>query len=153
MDKQTFSEQVMSMGDSLYRVARTILRSPADCEDAVQEAVAKAWEKRGALREERYFRTWLTRIVLNECYALCRRQEDTVPLDSCTDLRAPHRRAGGHGIAGRADGPAGEAAGGHGAVLCGGLLRGGDCRDDPGPRRDGEKPPVPGPEAAAGSII
>ena len=57
MDKQTFSEQVLAMGDSLYRVARTILRSPADCEDAVQEAVAKAWEKRGTLREERYFRT------------------------------------------------------------------------------------------------
>ena len=89
MDKQTFSEQVLAMGDSLYRVARTILRSPADCEDAVQEAVAKAWEKRGTLREERYFRTWLTRIVINECYALCRRQEDTVPLYSCTDLRAP----------------------------------------------------------------
>ena len=41
MDKQTFSEQVLAMSDSLYRVARTILRSPADCEDAVQEAVAK----------------------------------------------------------------------------------------------------------------
>lgn len=88
MDKQTFSEQVLAMSDSLYRVARTILHTPADCEDAVQEAVTKAWEKKETLREDRYFQTWLTRILINECYALCRRREDTVPLDNCTDLRA-----------------------------------------------------------------
>ena len=89
MDRQFFIASAQAMERSMYCIARSYLRCEADCEDALQNALLRAWEKRNTLREERYFRTWLTRIVINECYALCRRQEDTVPLDSCTDLRAP----------------------------------------------------------------
>ena len=87
MDKQTFTAQVLSAGDSLYRVAKSILRSDTDCEDAVQEAILRAWEKRGSLREERFFKTWLTRILINECYRLARNRTETVPLESCGELR------------------------------------------------------------------
>ena len=89
MDRQFFIASAQAMERSMYCIARSYLRCEADCEDALQNALLRAWEKRNTLREERYFRTWLTRIVINECYALCRRREDTVPLDSCTDLRAP----------------------------------------------------------------
>jgi RNA polymerase sigma-70 factor (ECF subfamily) len=39
----------------------------------VQEALAKAWANIRTLREPRYFRTWLIRILLNECYRILRR--------------------------------------------------------------------------------
>lgn len=66
MDKQTFSARVLGMEARLYRIA--YLSCGRDgCEDAVQEALLKAWRARNSLHEQRYFETWLIRIVLNEC--------------------------------------------------------------------------------------
>lgn len=67
MDDRTFSELALGCERKLYRVAHTILRSDADCQDALQEAVFRAWSRRGSLSEARYFDTWLIRILINEC--------------------------------------------------------------------------------------
>ena len=42
MDKEAFASVVLSSTDSLYRISKSILKSDADCEDAVQEAIARA---------------------------------------------------------------------------------------------------------------
>ncbi len=76
--KQDFTEQVLARERTLYRVARAMLRQEADQQDAVQETVAKAWAKRGSLRDERYFATWLTRILINECASIARRHRRIV---------------------------------------------------------------------------
>jgi len=81
MDKQTFTEQVQGMERSLYRVARGYLAADADCADAVQEALLHAWAKRSTLREPRYFRTWLTRILINECKTMLRKRARVQPAD------------------------------------------------------------------------
>ncbi len=72
MDKNEFSEKVLEAEQTLYRVSKSILINDEDCEDAVQEAVLKAYSKRNSLREVKYFKTWLTRILINECYQLLR---------------------------------------------------------------------------------
>ena len=51
MDKDDFAARVTTMQQSLYRVAASYLRGEADRLDAVCEAIARAWEKRGALRD------------------------------------------------------------------------------------------------------
>ena len=81
MDKDAFATHVTAMQQSLYRVAASYLRGEADRLDAVCEAVARAWEKRGTLRDERLFATWLTRILIRECVNIQRRQRRTVPVD------------------------------------------------------------------------
>ena len=63
----------------LYRVARGYLHSPDECADAVQEALCKAWNKRGTISPER-FRPWLTRIVINECHNIGRRKRRVQPM-------------------------------------------------------------------------
>ena len=68
MDKQSFQNNVLSSEDMLYRVSKSICFYESDCEDAVQQAILKAYEKLDSLREEKYFRTWITRILINECY-------------------------------------------------------------------------------------
>lgn len=78
MTKQDFTERVLARERTLYRVARAVLRREADQKDAVQETVAKAWAKRNTLRDERYFATWLTRILINECTNIARRQKRVV---------------------------------------------------------------------------
>ena len=82
MDKEAFSRQVTAMQTSLYRVAASYLRGEADRLDAVSEAIARAWEKRGTLRDERYFKTWMTRILIRECIAITRCQKRAVPVET-----------------------------------------------------------------------
>ena len=82
MDKDAFAARVTAIQQSLYRVAASYLRGEADRLDAVCEAVARAWEKRSTLRDERLFATWLTRILIRECVNIQRRQRRTVPVDT-----------------------------------------------------------------------
>ena len=75
MDKTQFSESVLEIEQTLYRVAKTMLGSEADCADAVQQAILKAWENLYTLRQPQYFKTWLTRILINECTAILRQRK------------------------------------------------------------------------------
>lgn len=80
MDKEAFASIVLSSTDSLYRISKSILKYDADCEDAVQEAIATGFGKLNTLRQEAYARTWLTRILIHECYSLLKRREKTAAM-------------------------------------------------------------------------
>lgn len=82
MDKQEFARRVTQMQGSLYRVAASYLRGESDRLDAVAEAIARAWEKRGTLREEAWFSTWMTRILIRVCVDIQRRQKRMTPVDT-----------------------------------------------------------------------
>lgn len=81
MDKEYFSRQVLDAEASLYRVAKSILHNDEDCADAIQNGILKAYQKRADLRNIKYFKTWLTRIVINECYGIIRHEKKYVSLD------------------------------------------------------------------------
>ena len=70
----------------MYRVAKTILHSDADCADAMQESMLKAFENLKSLREPAYFKTWLLRIVINECNRIHRHNKKVVEI---TERMAP----------------------------------------------------------------
>lgn len=72
MTDRQFSERVEGMERRLYRISRTILSGDADCQDALQEALIKAWMRRESLRSEAAFDAWLIRILINECRILAR---------------------------------------------------------------------------------
>ena len=74
MDKDFFIREIDACSSMLYRVAYTILRNDDLCQDALQDTALKAWEKRNSLREERYFRTWITRILINTWNVICQGQ-------------------------------------------------------------------------------
>ena len=80
MDKQTFSDEVRRMERSLYRVAMSYTGNAPDAADAVQEALLRAWNRRGTLRDEQYFGTWLMRILINESKTLLRRRRRVLPM-------------------------------------------------------------------------
>lgn len=80
MDRNEFASRVVEQTDRMYRIAYVLLHSDEDCRDAMQEAALKAWEKRSTLREPRYFATWLTRILINECRNIQRKQKRLVPM-------------------------------------------------------------------------
>ena len=44
MDREQFTSAVLAAEPTLYRVAKTMLRSEHDCADAAQQAILRAWE-------------------------------------------------------------------------------------------------------------
>ena len=75
-------EELQAYQVTLYRVAYTVLRDDDACRDALQDAALKAWEKRFSLREPRYFRTWITRILINACHDIQRKHRRLVCMES-----------------------------------------------------------------------
>ena len=89
MDKDFFVRQIDAHGGMLYRVAWSILRNDDDCKDALQETALKAWQKRSTLKDERYFRTWIVRILINTCYDTQRKRRRTVSIEEIQEPACP----------------------------------------------------------------
>ena len=81
MDRGFFIAEIETCSDMMYRVAWSILRNDADVQDALQDAALKAWEKLDKLRDEKFFRTWITRILINACYDTQRKRRRIVSMD------------------------------------------------------------------------
>ncbi|MGX4600092.1 RNA polymerase sigma factor [Faecalimicrobium sp. JNUCC 81] len=86
MNKNTFIENVLKAERTLYHVSKSILVYDQDCEDAVQGAILKAYDKLHTLKEEKYFKTWLIRILINECYSLKRREYPKLSYEECFEF-------------------------------------------------------------------
>ena len=78
MTKEEFVQNVSAAEKSLYRVAKSILKDDEDCADAIQSAILHAFDKRNTLKQEKYFCTWLIRILINECYQVLRKKQAEV---------------------------------------------------------------------------
>lgn len=66
-DKQSFVELIELHKQSMYKIAWSYLHNDEDAADAIQETILKCYEKIGKLKNESYFTTWLTRILINNC--------------------------------------------------------------------------------------
>jgi RNA polymerase sigma-70 factor (ECF subfamily) len=67
----------------LYRLARATLHNDAEAEDALQEAYLRAYRSIGQFRGDSALLTWLSRLVLNECFARLRREtrrQNVIPM-------------------------------------------------------------------------
>lgn len=75
----------------LFRTARSILKSDAETEDALQEAYLQAWRALGSFRADAKLSTWLVRIVINQSLGRLRRKSaDVIPLDGAMELDEEH---------------------------------------------------------------
>ena len=66
-DHGAFESLAVGVGDRLFAVARLILRSQELAEDAVQEALVRAWQQLPALRDPDRFDAWMYRLLVNAC--------------------------------------------------------------------------------------
>ena len=72
-DGDAFEELVAFTGDRCLAIAYRLLRDLARAEDAVQQAFIQVWRSLPSLSDDERFEAWLTRILVNECYADMRR--------------------------------------------------------------------------------
>jgi RNA polymerase sigma-70 factor (ECF subfamily) len=75
-DKPAFERLIDEHKYILYRIARARLHCEEDLEDAFQETIIKAYKGIINLRKEEYFKTWIIRIMINECNASLRKRKD-----------------------------------------------------------------------------
>ena len=68
-DQQAFADLVHQISDTLFGIARRILRDPGLAEDVLQTALVTIWRKLPHLRDSERFEAWAFRIVVHACYA------------------------------------------------------------------------------------
>jgi RNA polymerase sigma-70 factor (ECF subfamily) len=73
-DVAAFEQLVKRYDRRLLRISQTVIRNREDSEDAVQEALLKAFQNLGTFREDSQFSTWLIRITVNESLMKLRKQ-------------------------------------------------------------------------------
>ncbi len=66
-DGEAYFQLVSDYRVRLYRKACSLLSSPEDAEDVLQEALVTAFRAIGKFRGESGFYTWIYRIVINKC--------------------------------------------------------------------------------------
>jgi RNA polymerase sigma-70 factor, ECF subfamily len=85
-DARAFEAIMRRHNRMLFRTARSILKSDAEAEDALQDAYLRAWRAIGGYRSEAKLSTWLVRIVINESLGRLRRQGAVViPMDGASE--------------------------------------------------------------------
>ncbi len=81
-DPDAFVELMEQQKAAMYRTAVSILHNDADAADAMQEAILRCWQSIGNLRNNQYFKTWMTRILINCCKDIIRKNGEMVYLES-----------------------------------------------------------------------
>ncbi|MGI6151080.1 MAG: RNA polymerase sigma factor [Christensenellales bacterium] len=89
MTRDEFSERIVGMMQTLYRVSYAQLSQSCDRDDAVQECLCKAWQKRHQLRDERFMQTWVIRILINECRNIQKKKGRYLLLSELQERAAP----------------------------------------------------------------
>ncbi len=74
-DADAFAQLVQSQMQNMYKAARAIVRNDEDAADAISETILACWEKIGQLRKTEYFRTWMTKILINNCNDILRKRK------------------------------------------------------------------------------
>ncbi|MFM9278600.1 sigma-70 family RNA polymerase sigma factor [Paenibacillus jiagnxiensis] len=79
-DREAFIRLFRRLEPELYGLAKSILRHDEDCADAFQETTLKAYKSLASLRQPKYFKTWVIRILINECNQLLRSRGRTIAM-------------------------------------------------------------------------
>ncbi|MGG4167011.1 sigma-70 family RNA polymerase sigma factor [Rossellomorea vietnamensis] len=84
-NKKCLQELLILHSDQLYRTAFLYVGNREDALDVVQEASYKAFKSISQLKNEKYFLTWLTRILIHCSYEVLNKKKKEIPLDIMTE--------------------------------------------------------------------
>ena len=84
-NEDAFIELIDSIKIDLYKIARTRLTVNDDIEDAVQETMIEAFNSLKMLRNEKLFKKWIIKILINKCNKIYKKRKNNI---SYEDLEA-----------------------------------------------------------------
>jgi RNA polymerase sigma-70 factor (ECF subfamily) len=74
-DPDAFIQLMEQHMQSMYKVAMAYLKHEEDAADAIQDTILVCYEKIDTLQQNRYFKTWLTRILINKCNDILKKRK------------------------------------------------------------------------------
>lgn len=74
-DKVSFERLIIEIQNDLYRIAQIRLKNDEDADDAIQNTIIKVYKTISRLNSPQYFKTWVIRILINECNNIIRKNK------------------------------------------------------------------------------
>lgn len=91
-DAEAFITLIEANKQGMYKVAMGFLKNEEDSADAIAETVLDCYEKIGTLRQSAYFKTWMIRILINNCKDIVRKRRGDISLEAVPQLEEPAAR-------------------------------------------------------------
>ena len=77
-ESEAFTELMQLYMTDMYKVAYAILMNDEDAADAIGDTILICWEKMNQLVKIQYFKTWMTRILINKCYDIRKKNQNII---------------------------------------------------------------------------
>lgn len=75
-NSEAFTELILQIQNELYKIAKMRLANEDDVDDAMQETMLMAFKSIKKLRDNKYFKTWFVRILINECNKIYKKRKN-----------------------------------------------------------------------------
>ncbi len=66
-DNDAFTQLILEIQNDLYSIAKMRVKSEEQIEDVLQETMLSAYLNLPKLKENKYFKTWIIKILINNC--------------------------------------------------------------------------------------
>lgn len=86
-DEEAFIEVINIIMPQMYKIAKARLNSEEDIGDAIQEMILAAFTNLKNLKERRYFKTWITKILMNKCNDI-RRKQNVLYVENYSEIQS-----------------------------------------------------------------
>ena len=94
-DAEAFIQLMEDNKESMKRIAFAYLKREEDVADAIQDTILDAFEHIHKLKKPEYFKTWLIRILLNNCTEIYRRNKGQTTYDMSAEEYESYSSRGG----------------------------------------------------------
>ena len=92
-DQKAFLQLIECDKEKLYKMAYLYVKNESDALDIVQETITKAYVNMRNVKEERYFSTWLTKILINTALDVLRKNSKIILLnEDMVEKQSPSMR-------------------------------------------------------------
>lgn len=81
ISKSEYIAHMEQSKETLYRIAYSYMKDPTLALDALDEAFYKGYLNRKKLKNPEFLKTWLTRILINECLQILRKKKREILFD------------------------------------------------------------------------
>lgn len=79
-DQDAYIELIESIQIEMYKIATSQLNNIDDVNDAIQETIIHSYNKLDTLKNINYFKTWIIKILINQCNLIHRKRKKQLGL-------------------------------------------------------------------------
>lgn len=77
-DKVAFDNLINELVPYMYKISIVMLKKEEDANDAISECILKVYKNLNSLKNKKLFKTWMTRILINECKNILKRRQKII---------------------------------------------------------------------------